>query len=56
MHTYLITIWQNNFSTNQQFTVTTDDPILWIVDRFGPDEFDDFACYKIPANNNGDQQ
>ena len=46
MNTYLITIWQNNFTTCTQYTVQTNDPIDWVVDRFGPDEFDDFTFYK----------
>ena len=46
-NTYVITIWKNNFTTSSKYTAETNDPMLWVVDRFGPDEFDDFTYQTV---------
>ena len=44
-NTFVITIWQNNFTTSLKYTVETNNPDLWVIDRFCPDQFDDFTYY-----------
>lgn len=44
-NTFVITIWINDFTSSIKHTVTTNDPMEWVVDNYFPHEFDDFTYY-----------